>query len=170
MIPLQSLVEAVQAAVTEAADQVRLKNIAILRDYFVPAEPSDAGLPEGPLVPRMIQMEFPRVTEHGPTVHTVQVPLISIAPPESLYLAEFRVRMSVEFDLDGDKAAGLRVAPARPQRPKTAPDVESDAKTSPEPVREFAEIEILIKHGDEPGGLTDIIRGYDRALRAEIPG
>lgn len=170
MIPLQSLVEAVQAAVIEAADQVRLKNISILQDYFIPAIPSEAGLPEGPLVPRMIQIDFPRVTENGPTVHTVQVPLISIAPPESLYLAEFRVRMKVEFDLDPEKATRLRVTPARPEKSRTAPEADSDGKTSPEPAREFAEIEILIKHGQEPGGLTDVIQGYDRALRAEIPG
>ena len=110
MIDLKALVEAIQLAVVEAADQVRLKNISILNDYFVPAKPTEVSLPDGPLVPRMILMNFPIVTAQGPSVHTIEVPLLSIAPPENLFLAEFRVRMKVEFGLDESEHPVLKVA------------------------------------------------------------
>lgn len=173
MIPLQSLVQAVQAAVVEAADQVRRKNISILQEYFVSIPPTDDLPGDPPLVPRVITIDFPQITEAGPVVHPVQVPLISIAPPANLYLAEFRVRMRVEFDLHSEQNDGrdalLRVAPTRIDR-AAARSGAASANSDPLDAGDFAEIEILIKHGDEPIGLKDVVQGYGRALRAEIPG
>lgn len=51
-------------------------------------------------------------------------------------------------------------------RPRKGPDPDA----SPQPDTESGTIEIVLKSVDPPSGFYEIIRGYDRALRANIPG
>ncbi len=170
MIDLKELVEAIQFAVIEAADQVRLKNLNILQDYFVASKDQEAEDEGKALVPRMINMEFPEVTETGPRIHVVRVPLICIAPPTNLYLSEFRARLKVDFGLEGGEGAKIKLAPVKKSSPPPTVGGGQTPAHDGEIYREAAEIEIVLRHADLPAGLADIVQGYDRALRAEIPG
>lgn len=226
MLDISDLIAAVQEAVSEAAEQVHQKNLALLDYYFEPAEiepderdrekraprqPADRGEssrdqprlppasfarslhgtparteasaagaaaaaargippgreppggyekaggdgPRGPIQPKMTIVRYPIMTENGPTTHDVWVPLISLLPQSQLALKELRLKLKVE-PTEGGK--GLRLAfPGR--RSWFTPARE-----------EYGEVEIVIEGTQTPAGRTELIEGYTKGLRSQIPG
>ena len=183
MIALDEFVAAIQTATIEAADQVRRRNLELLADYFERPEdlarwperarsshrasggegdpPTDEGDELPPLVPKMVTMEFPRETKDGPISHTVHVPLIALVPHQGLMISELRASFKLEVMFDEEKGPLIRVSP----KSKRITDREIDDLEE-----EVATIEIVITDEGPPKGLAEVIFGYERALRAEIPG
>lgn len=130
--------------------------------------------PEGPplLRPRLVAFEYPVDTEDGPAVHTAFAPLVSLTGTQAMEIAEFRMTLKVMIAEDGETVS--LAFPGSPQsgasgraRGRRKPG-EEDEPSGPD--TETGTIEIVLKSVDPPGGFYEIIRGYDRALRANIPG
>jgi len=181
LIALDDFVAAIQTAVVEAADQVRRRNLELLAEYFErpedlkgwrerngasgggedgpPSADEDRGTP--PLVPKMVTMEFPRETKDGPVSHTVHVPLIALVPHQGLLISELRASFKLEVMFDEEKGPLIKISP-RTRKVKDRIDEEFED--------EVATVEIVITDEGPPKGLAEVIFGYERALRAEIPG
>ncbi|WP_417484896.1 hypothetical protein [Maricaulis salignorans] len=111
--------------------------------------------PRGPIKPKMTIVRYPVMTENGPTTHDVWVPLISLLPQSQLALKELRLKLKVE-PTEGGK--GLRLAfPGR--RSWFTPARE-----------EYGEVEIVIEGTQTPAGRSELIEGYTKGLRSQIPG
>ncbi|WP_339747434.1 hypothetical protein [uncultured Maricaulis sp.] len=115
----------------------------------------DDDNPRGPIQPKMVVVRYPIATENGPTTHDVWVPLISLLPQSQLELKELRLTLKVE-PTEGGK--GLRLAfPGR--------------RTWFSPARDdYGQVEIVIEGTQTPVGRTELIEGYNKVLRAQIPG
>lgn len=116
------------------------------------------------LRPKMVGIEYPKETIDGPASHVVYVPLISLAPMSMGELTELRFSTELELNVVEDKLQiGFPAPPA-----STPDDGEGDGDS--EEIRARATLEIVIKGSKPPEGWTKVIEGYDRALRAQIPG
>ncbi|GAA0739805.1 MULTISPECIES: DUF2589 domain-containing protein [Sphingomonas] len=197
MLDLSALVSAILVGTSQAEEALQEANYRMFSEYFVmPASTEDAkrllreaaeraaNLPEdadaedvratasalaaasaalegntGALQPRTVAIDYPAVTKDGTAVHTVHVPLIALVPFSGVQLS----RMVFRADLDvQDKGDALKVGfvHAGSESAKEA----GGATTS------NASLEIVVEGNQAPDGLRKVIEGYERALRAQIPG
>jgi hypothetical protein len=130
-------------------------------------EPGTAGLQ-----PKVVTIDYPMVTKNGPTVHTVHVPLIALSPFTGIQVT----RLTFNADLDvheGDDgtvkvsfaSSGKGPPPAEPGSPEREPG-DADAPLR----RSNTSIQVIVESVPAPDGLRKVIEGYERALRAQIPG
>ena len=195
MQPLEKIIESIELAVVKAADSVIKSNISIVESYFnkVPAEGDKKAASaqtinlreifddpnfEGLYTPKTVGLQYPLMNpeaqrraqaqentgkhkEPNPVIHTVYVPLISLAPPATYYIDEVTVRLNVWVQTDDNGEEVLLVA--APVTSDHNYDDEDGASAS-------AYIEVVIKRGEDSVTKQEVIRGYDRATRAEIPG
>lgn len=197
MLDLKDFVASIQEAVNVAANQIQAKNLELLDDYFVQAtdddsksanatreEPPDrpyppASLrralhcgpprkppdraskseepsePSGPLRPKMAVLQYPVMGPDGATTQDVWVPLISIVPQSQLALDELKLTLKVEMAESGDS---LKLSvPNRNRWWNRGGD-------------EVGTVEIVIKSEVTNPGRMEIVEGYTKALRAQIPG
>lgn len=173
MIRFSSLVEAIQGAVNQAADAVSRENIKSLLEYFHPIEQS-VNQSDGDdhflsvsdfekMTPRMVHLQFPKMTANGPIEHLVSVPLLTLSPIPSLQIGDVQVEIDLEILEDnGVLMVGF---------PKT-----EKGSTSPEPVinesrkgGSNAKITINIKSHEGTQGSSALIEGYNKVLRAQLP-
>jgi hypothetical protein len=134
-----------------------------------PGDPENAPV----LTPRMVAFEYPIDTPDGPALHTAFAPLVSLTGMQALEIAEFRLVLKVHVAEDGETVS--LAFPGAPQtgvagRPRRARGGADAAPAPAPPDTETGTIEIVLKSVDPPAGFYEIIRGYDRALRANIPG
>ncbi|WP_355659646.1 hypothetical protein [Halomonas salifodinae] len=113
-------------------------------------------------LPKMVLLQYPTVTAQGPRVHPVYVPLISLAPISMSEIDEVRFKTALEVSIEDDDS--LRVG--FPRRPVP----ETGAVSAEEPSPGQAMLEVVVKGRPPTDGLRSLIEGYDRALRAQIPG
>jgi Protein of unknown function (DUF2589) len=132
------------------------------------------------LQPRTVAIDYPRMTSEGPVVHTVHVPLITLAPVSGCRISKLTFRADLDVQVDSDGALKVSFAPSAPAATRAPPPsgegegegagdgggggggaVVRAANTS---------IEIVVEQSPTPDGLRKIIEGYERALRAQIPG
>ncbi|WP_417319517.1 DUF2589 domain-containing protein [Emcibacter sp.] len=192
MISLDNLIQAVQKSAEAAAKSIMDRNLALLGHFFeeVPVEEEDddggrngrggrggrngrGGGKKGSdddgdddgyshyLHPRMVAMKFAKMTPDGPQDHLVHVPLISIAPFSSLQLdtMEFQIEMDIHEE-EGEVQVSF------PMKKKGF----FPSKDSSAPSGSRAQVKITMKGFDRPKGLDVIIEGFDKSLRAQIPG
>ncbi|MBF8221889.1 hypothetical protein [Halomonas sp. 328] len=113
-------------------------------------------------LPKMVLLQYPTVTAQGPRVHPVYVPLISLAPISMSELDEVRFKTALEVSIDDDDSLQVGF----PRRP--AAEVGEASAGEPPPGQ--AMLEVVVKGRPPTDGLRSLIEGYDRALRAQIPG
>jgi len=169
VIKFSSLIAVIQGAAEQAAYAVSQENFKLLKSYFhtasgKSADSSDASGPLSPadfeqLTPRAVEMKFPKITEKGAQEHEVFVPLISLAPVSNMQMAELEIDMDMEvLEKDGEIVVGF------PHHKNT---LLGDGKVvTPKP---NAKVKIKIAPGHRTTGVTSIIEGYDKALRAQLP-
>ncbi|MDI1430028.1 DUF2589 domain-containing protein [Polyangium sorediatum] len=124
----------------------------------------------GMLRPKMMAVQFPHVTKEGPGVHTVYVPLIALAPVSFARVSEVRFKTDLHLSAAGDELAvsfpSSGEASGGPPPASAAPDGGATPKGTPT----SASIEIVVSETPLSQGLRLLVEGYERALRAQIPG
>ena len=163
MIKFASLLSAIQNAAEEAAHMVSEKNLEFFKTYFHSSkdghEKGDDPSGTEELTPRMVDLKYPIITADGPKEHTVSVPLLSVVPVSRIEVADVQIEMDLEILSDDDE-----LIVGFPQKEKT---IFGDKVVAPKP---NAKVIINVKASERPAGVSSIIEGYDKALRAQIPG
>jgi hypothetical protein len=173
MITFNNLVQTIQGAVDQAAESVSRENINGLLEYFHPLTPDEktesnngndntisiADLEK--MSPRMVQLQYPKITKDGPTEHFVSVPLITLSPVPVLQVSDVQVEMDLEIvESDGEIMVGF------PQSKQTGESKSSEASTTG---GSNAKITLNIKANEKPMGVQSLIEGYNKTLRAQLP-
>lgn len=176
LILFSELMAGIQVAAEQAAHTLAHENLRILKSYFVAKDgdtKGDAGAePAGDkheelspsvfaqLVPLTVELTYPIITAEGVSEHQVFVPLISLAPIVNLQLSTIDIEMDLEvMEKEGDVMVGF------PQHKTSFLFGEKVTAAKPN-----AKIKITINSGGRTPGVTALIEGYDKALRAQIPG
>ncbi|MFM2480881.1 DUF2589 domain-containing protein [Celerinatantimonas sp. YJH-8] len=115
------------------------------------------------LKPKMVAMQYPTVTKNGPAVQTVNVPLITLIPLSQVELQEMSFSTELDLSVNGD---ALQVSfPKRTLKAKEMADEGASLGNGGK-----AKLEVKIAAMETPDGLKYIVDGYERALRAQVPG
>lgn len=170
MINLDSLVAAVHLSVTKANQALQNENQALISRFFdeVPTSNTDAlgstasskDSERTAYRPKYVTIEYPTETSDGIQTLSVDVPLLTIVPVASPRVSEVKFKTNLEVSVNdneklevsfvGNNSGGLFKSDKKPNH--------------------MAELEITINADEPPEGLRKLIEGYDRALRAQIPG
>lgn len=169
MLKLTGLISAIRKSVDSASKIVAQENLSILKSFFdeqTDGETKDKGhespfksSEHGYLKPKMVAMQYPKDTPSGIVEHQVLVPLISLTPITNLQPSEIKIEMDLEFlEQNDDVVVGF------PQIKKTMLGGEKVHENKPN-----AKLTMTINALSSPAGITAIIEGYDKILRAQIP-
>jgi hypothetical protein len=109
---------------------------------------------KGKLKPKTVTLQYPKITAKGSEIHDVIVPLISLVPITLTEIANVKFKTDLEVQLIDDN-----LSISFPSKTKTN---EED--------KHLATLEVSIDKAATPEGLKKLIEGYDKALRAQIPG
>lgn len=110
--------------------------------------------------PKMVAMAFPSQGAKGVDSTIVNVPLITLCPISSPRIKE--VKFSADLEVTTDDHDELYVAFRAPQVTGGEDTITKDSTNT--------HIEISLVGHEPPEGLQKIIEGYEKALRAQIPG
>lgn len=111
--------------------------------------------------PKMVAMAFPCQTPNGIESAIVNVPLITLSPISSPRVKEVKFTADLEVTADENNELFIAFPSARKE---SGWDEDFPLKTT------NTHIEIILTGGEAPQGLQKIIEGYEKALRAQIPG
>jgi hypothetical protein len=104
-------------------------------------------------------MRYAKDTSKGPVPHHVLVPLLSLAPISILQPQEMTIEMDLNFlEHDNEVMIGFPRFPAGAASGDDSERMKSNAKLT-----------MKINMADKPAGLSAVIEGYDKNLRAQIP-
>jgi len=183
MLKLNGFIAAIQQAIETASDAVAKENVKILKSYFdekpirrpataesdtsantdsARVEPTLSFDPQSAdmqLIPKMVAMTYPRETSKGIVEHQVMVPLISLAPLTTLQPTEMTVEVDLEFLEHED---GIMVGFPQLKKAFFGGDKVQDNKPN-------AKLTMKINTTSRPTGISAVIEGYDKIVRAQIP-
>ena len=175
MLNLTDFMGAVRQAIDVAGKVVSDKNLEQLMSYFHEAsiEEVEALLVnnmdspvkkkdtvEKVLKPKMVALRYQKDTAKGPVPHHVLVPLISLVPITNMQPQEITLELDLEFfEQNNELLIGF------PRSSKAPSDSNNTVETKPN-----AKLTMRVNLSDRPAGLSSIIEGYDKNLRAQIPG
>lgn len=166
MIKIESFIGAIYEAVLRANDALTKKNLELLEVYFETSEKDSSKL-----VPKTVTIQYPKITrEGGAEVHDVHVPLISIIPISTTEISEVKLITELEILLEEDiLLAGFSTNKSNRKKTKSK-DKEGGFFPESTSTSTSTRLEITISPSTPPEGLKRLIEGYERALRAQIPG
>lgn len=125
---------------------------------------SDTDMGSGTAMrPRMVAISYPKETSEGPGSHLVYVPLVTLTPMTTASLSNITFRTDLELSQteDGD----LEIAfPCTGSYSGEKREPGGGARGA------AASLEISLDAAAPSQGLQKLIEGYERALRAQIPG
>jgi hypothetical protein len=109
--------------------------------------------------PKTILMEFPQLTSEGVVIKTVKVPLIALVPVTTTRISKikFKTDLEVMVDNDNDLIVSFINKKSDVNNEKTAIGLPTSS------------IEITIHPEESSEGLKDVIKGYEKLLRSQIP-
>jgi hypothetical protein len=110
--------------------------------------------------PKMVAMAFPSKGKEGVDSTIVNVPLITLCPISSPRIKD--VQFTADLEVTADDNDELFVAFRAPQVTGGEHSISKDTTNT--------RIEISLIGHEPPEGLQKIIEGYEKALRAQIPG
>jgi len=117
------------------------------------------------LQPKLVPIDYPMITGEGPTVHTVHVPLITLFPYSATQISKLTFKADLEVQTTSEGKLQVSFPPVKkPSGNKAGTEDGALPKAS------SVSIEIVIEGTPASGGLRKVIEGYERALRAQIPG
>lgn len=113
------------------------------------------------LKPKTVTIQYPNVTPHGVELHDVHVPLIAISPVSMTEITEVKFQTELEVrTVDDDLIVSF---PTMKKKKDKSVVKDKDRKTT-------TMVEITITKKPTSDGLLKLIEGYEKALRAQIPG
>jgi len=164
MIEFQALMQAVHKSVKDAAKSVEGETIDFLKRFFDEEErddPSDPHNTQPVLRPKTCTMAFPSRTADGIETVSAEIPILALCPISAPRITE--VKFSTELEISTDKNDRLMVAfPGAKKKSFLGKDEITESSNS--------KIEITLTGSEPPEGLKKLIEGYERSLRAQIPG
>lgn len=159
-----------QDALRDAAtlsDSKRPKEVAKRLADSLEAAATALDVETSALQPKLVSIDYPMVTREGPTVHTVHVPLITLAPYVATQIS--KLTFKADLEVQSTNEGKLQVSFPAPAAQAPAPTAEEPGDDSSRKTAN-ASIEIVIEGAPASDGLRKVIEGYERALRAQIPG
>ncbi|MDD1781669.1 DUF2589 domain-containing protein [Enterovibrio sp. ZSDZ35] len=170
MINLDALVSAVHLSVTQANQALQNENQELISRFFDEVPSSNSGMlggtetPDGTertaYRPKYVTIEYPTDTSDGIKSLAVDVPLLTLVPVASPRVSEVKFKTNLEVNVNESNALEVSF---------TGNNSSGLFKSGKNP-NHMAELEITINADEPPEGLRKLIEGYDRALRAQIPG
>lgn len=168
MIEFQSLMRAIHKGVRDAAKSVEGESLDFIKRFFDQVtvdDPDDEETGETTVLrPKTCAMEFPSRTADGINMVTVQVPIVAICPISSPRITEVKFSSELEISSTEDDKLMVAFPILKNQQEGTADQPALSSKTT------NASLEITLTGNEPPEGLKKLIDGYERALRAQIPG
>lgn len=171
MIKFESLMQAIQQSINSAARSVEANGVRYVNKFFVEVDENGEPIKDkepsrefgfgATYKPKMVEMAFPSRTPDGMEMVTAEVPLLVLSPLNTPKVEE--VKFTADLEVSTNEKNELLVSFDTKKRKGffSSSDSEKDGN---------AHLEITIKAGESPEGLKRIIEGYERALRAQIPG
>lgn len=161
--------EALQQSINSAARSVEANGVRYINKFFVEVdkdgEPVDKETNNFNLgatyKPKVVEMQFPRRTADGVDTVVAEVPLLVLSPLNTPKVEE--VKFNADLEVSTNENNELLVSFPNQQKKSFFAAKKRRKNTN-------AHLEITIKAGESPEGLRKIIEGYERALRAQIPG
>lgn len=166
MIEFQALMRAIHKSVKDAAKSVEGETIDFIKRFFDEEErddPRDPHNTEPVLRPKTCAMEFPSRTADGIENVTAEIPILALCPISSPRITE--VKFSTELEVTTSKDDKLMVSFPDPNKKRSLIGGNKDNSDSAN-----TKIEITLTGSEPPEGLKRLIEGYERTLRAQIPG
>lgn len=172
MIKFRSLMQAIHHSVNSASKSVEKSSANYISNFFYKVEdgrPVSESLSSSgdfdfnaEYHPKTVTINFPSNTSDGVKNVEAEVPLIAITPISAPKVehVKFTADLEVSIDDKGDLAVSF------PDNKSSKGKIFDNRKEKTHNVN----IEICINGGEPPEGLQKIIEGYERALRAQIPG
>lgn len=181
---LEDVLESARSDLAGSPDADKKREIASRLLHTLQSASSPASPISSALQPKRVAIDYPCVDENGPKLHTVHVPLLALAPISSIRLA--KVRFSVNMHLVEGRDGRLLVdlsgshptpSPSQGQHastPNSGDESAVPAGPSPDDTHRgwsgATTIHIELEGGAPPDGVKKLIEGFERALRAQIPG
>ncbi|GLQ73452.1 DUF2589 domain-containing protein [Vibrio penaeicida] len=164
MIEFQSLMQAIHKGVKDAAKSVEGETIDFVKRFFDEHLGEEGDAPS--YTPKTCNMQFPSRTEHGVENVSAEVPLLALVPVSAPRITE--VKFHTELEINTNDMNQLMVSFARKAdkpgiKNKMLGQPKNDSSAN-------ASLEITLTGNEPPEGLKRLIEGYERALRAQIPG
>jgi len=156
MIQFEAFIDAIQDAVVKANDALLDSNIGLMETFFNKTKDGD----KEKLVPVTVTMDYPHVTSKGVEMVSIEVPLITMAPIQSSQIEELKFSTELEIMLVDDK---LQVGFGKQDGKRKLFEGPNNKETS------TAKIEMTLKPTDAPEGFKQLVEGYEKALRAQLP-
>jgi hypothetical protein len=113
------------------------------------------------LKPKTMRMAFPDKDHNGPKISYVDVPIITLTPISSQKIQEVSIKANLEVTANDQNELFV----AFPKQAQGGIFSKSQERNTSN-----VEIEIKLQGGETPEGLQKLIEGYERSLRAQIPG
>jgi dsDNA-binding SOS-regulon protein len=159
MIKLEALVDAIHNSVMKANDVLLAKNDDLIKTYFKKDKSGNFNKA------KTITLQFPQANESGKIkMLDVEVPLITLVPIATSQIEEMKFETDLNLHLVGEKNELQVSFGSEPSTSKNKTN--SDSRSTPL----VGHIEITIKPGETSEGLKRLIEGYEKLLRAQIPG
>lgn len=161
MIKFQALMQSIHQSIHSAAQAVEAEGQKHIDKFFNIVEDTD-GNGELNYKPKTVDMEFPSRTVDGCESVVVKVPLIALSPISTPRISE--VKFTTELEISTNEDDELMVSFPTVKKSgffSGSEDIKSSSNTR---------IEITLTGQEPPEGLQKVIEGYERALRAQIPG
>ncbi|WP_459209412.1 DUF2589 domain-containing protein [Aquimarina rhabdastrellae] len=154
MIKLKKLVEAINDAAEIANATLADSQDQVINDYFDRDEETER------YTAKTVNINYPKTTTDGKvTEHIVEVPLLTVVPISSARIEELRFTTNLDIAIDNNE---LLVSFSN----RSSENSEWDT-TAKQP---SAKLELIVKPQENTEGLNKLIEGYEKALRAQIPG
>ncbi|WCN13925.1 DUF2589 domain-containing protein [Marinomonas mediterranea] len=165
MIEFEALMRAIHKSVKDAAKSVEGETVDFINRFFEETTDDESKSDNHSVMrPKTCTMQFPSRTADGIETVTAEVPLLALVPISSPRITE--VKFTTELDITTNKDEKLLVSFPKPRkRSFFSSNDSSDGAPSGN-----ATIEITLTGDEPPEGLKTLIDGYERALRAQIPG
>lgn len=154
MIKLKKLVEAINDAAEIANATLANSQDQVINDFFDQDEETER------YTAKTVSINYPRTTTDGTvSEHIVEVPLLTVVPISSARIEELRFTTNLDIAIENDE---LLVSFSN----KSAENSEWNTNTK----QPSAKLDLVIKPQENTEGLNKLIEGYEKALRAQIPG
>jgi len=158
MIQFKKLVEAINDAAEIANATLANSEDQVINDFF------DKDEETGNFTAKTVTINYPNTTPEGKLEKIkIDVPLITIVPISSASIDELKFTTNLDIALEKDE---LMVS-FSPQSPEPSGLGKGLGTKKKQPT---ALLELVIKPQEKTQGLNKLIEGYEKSLRAQIPG